>query len=155
VCGSGAGWLRWSRKSATPRKASLRWVGALGSAHEDGRCMRRLGTDGAATIEARHDRGGLPEGGSGGGADKRIGRVFFYSHALHGGNMGLRKEGEREVMAQRGGRAMGVHARAARRSNDVVVAAALHGDNAEGICPYAIGTGELARGWRWTGPHGK
>jgi hypothetical protein len=29
----------------------------------------------------------------------------FYSRALHGGNAGLRKEGEREVTARRGGRA--------------------------------------------------
>jgi hypothetical protein len=35
----------------------------------------------------------------------------FYSRALRGGNAGLCKEGEREVMAQHGGRAMGVHAR--------------------------------------------
>jgi hypothetical protein len=34
----------------------------------------------------------------------------FYSCALRGGNAGLRREGEREVMAQCGGRAMGVHA---------------------------------------------
>jgi hypothetical protein len=50
-------------------------------------------------IEARRDRGGLPEGGSGGGADKRTGGVFFYSRALHGGNAGRRKEAEREVTA--------------------------------------------------------
>jgi hypothetical protein len=39
------------------------------------------------------------------------GRVLFYSYALHGGNAGLRKEGEREVMARHSGRATGVHAR--------------------------------------------
>jgi hypothetical protein len=61
MCGGGAGRLLWSRKSATPQEASLRWVGALGLAHEDGRHVRRLGTDGAAEIEARHDRGGLLE----------------------------------------------------------------------------------------------
>jgi hypothetical protein len=57
--------------------------------------------------------------------------------------VGLRKEGEREVTARRGGRATGVHASAARRSNDVTVAVALHGGNAEDVCPYAVGTGEL------------
>jgi hypothetical protein len=35
----------------------------------------------------------------------------FYSRALRGGNAGLRKEREREMMARRGGRATGVHAR--------------------------------------------
>jgi hypothetical protein len=35
----------------------------------------------------------------------------FYSRALHGGDVGLRKEAEREVTARRGGRATGVHAR--------------------------------------------
>jgi hypothetical protein len=45
--------------------------------------------------EARRDRGGLPEGGSGGGADKRMGGVLFYSRALRGVNTGLRKEGEK------------------------------------------------------------
>jgi hypothetical protein len=103
VCGDGAGRLLWSRKSATPQEASLRWVGAPGPAHEDGRHVRRLGIDGAAEIEARHDRGGLLEGGSGGGAEKRNRRVLFYSSALRGGNVGLRKEGEREVTARRGG----------------------------------------------------
>jgi hypothetical protein len=63
----GAGRLRWSGKSATPREASSRWVGAPGPAHKDG---RRLDIDGAAETEARHDRGSLAEGGSGGGADK-------------------------------------------------------------------------------------
>jgi hypothetical protein len=57
--------------------------------------------------------------------------------------------------AQHGGRATGVHARVARRSNDVAVVAALRGGDAEGVCPYAVGTSELARGWRWTGPRGK
>jgi hypothetical protein len=83
--------------------------------------------------------------------------VFFYSRALPGGNADLRKEGEREVMAQHGDRATGVHARAARRSSDVAVAAALCGGYTEGICSYAIGeevswTGD---GWWWPrGMHG-
>jgi hypothetical protein len=89
--------------------------------------------------EVRYDRGGLPEGGSGGGVDIRTGGVFFYSHALHGGNAGLCKEGEREVMARRDGRATGVHARTARRSSDIVMAAALRGGVVEGICLYAVG----------------
>jgi hypothetical protein len=128
VHGGGAGWLRWSGKSAMPQEASPRWVDALGPAHEDGRHMRRLGTDEAAEIEAsatvmayrrrtwrwcgRDIEGGL-----------------LYSHALQGGNTGLRRE--------------------------VAVAVALRGGDAEGVCPYAVGSGELARGWRWTGPRGK
>jgi hypothetical protein len=135
-----------------PREASSRWVGAPGPAHEDGRHVRRLGTDGATETEARRNRGGLPEGGSNGGMDKRTRGVFFYSHALHGGNAGLHKEGEREVTARRGGRATGVHMRAARHNSDITVPAPLRGGDADGICPYVIGTGELARGWRWTGP---
>jgi hypothetical protein len=63
----GAGWLRWSRKLATPREASPRWVGAPGPTHEDG---RQPGTGGVAETEARHDWGGLSVGGSGGGMDK-------------------------------------------------------------------------------------
>jgi hypothetical protein len=74
--------------------------------------------------------------------------VFFYSCALHGGNAGLRKEGEREVTARRGGRATGVHTRVARRSSDVAVVADLRGGDTDCVCPYAVGTSELARGWR-------
>jgi hypothetical protein len=59
--------------------------------------------------------------------DKQMGGVFFYSRALHGGNTGLCKQGEREVTAQRGGRASGVHTCAARHSSDIIVAAALRG----------------------------
>jgi hypothetical protein len=111
VRGGGAGWLQWSGKSATPREGSPKWVGAPGPAHEDGRCVRRLGTDKAAETEVRQDQGSLPEGGSVGGANKMNGRVLFCSCALNGGNAGLRKEGEREVMARHSARAMGVHAR--------------------------------------------
>jgi hypothetical protein len=75
----------------------------------------------------------------------------FYSRALHGGNAGLHNEGDREVTAHRGGRATGVHARRARRSSDVAVAATMRGGDAEGICLYAIGSGALDRGWRWIG----
>jgi hypothetical protein len=53
-------------------------VGAPGPAHEDRRQVRWLGTDRTAGTEVRHDRGGLPEGGSGGGANKMNGRVLFY-----------------------------------------------------------------------------
>jgi hypothetical protein len=84
-----------------------------------------------------------------------MGGVFFYSRALRGSNAGLRKEGEREVMARRGGRATGMHMHAVRCSSDIPVVAALHGGDAEGICPYAIGSGELTRGWHWVGPHDK
>jgi hypothetical protein len=41
VRGGGVGWLRWSGKSATPRRASSKWVGALGPAEEErGRLVR-------------------------------------------------------------------------------------------------------------------
>jgi hypothetical protein len=112
VRGGGAGRLRWSGKSARPREASPRWMGALGPAHEDGRCVRRFGTDVTVETEVRRDRGGLLKEGSGGGMDKMNGRLFFYSRALRVGNAGLCKEREREVMAQRGGRVTGVHVRA-------------------------------------------
>jgi hypothetical protein len=86
-----------------------------------------------------------------------MGGVFFYSCALRGGNTGLRKEGERVVMSQHGGRAKGVHADEARRSSDIVVAPALRGDDAKGVCTYAIGE-EVSwtwGGWRWPcGAHG-
>jgi hypothetical protein len=36
--------------------------------------VRWLGTDGAAEIKVRRGRGGLPEGGNGGGVDKMNGR---------------------------------------------------------------------------------
>jgi hypothetical protein len=49
-------------------------VGALKPAHEDGRRVRRLGTDGATGTEARRGRGSLPEEGSGGVTDKIKGR---------------------------------------------------------------------------------
>jgi hypothetical protein len=67
-------------------------------------------------------------------------------------------EGGREVMAQSGGRATGVHAHAARRSSDVAVAAALHGGHAEGVCPYAIAeeVSWTEGGWWWPrGAHGR
>jgi hypothetical protein len=78
----------------------------------------------------------------------------FYSLALRGGNAGLRKEGEREATARRSDRAMGVHARAARRISNVAVAATLRGGDTEGICPYVVGSGALDRGWRWNWPRG-
>jgi hypothetical protein len=84
---TGARRLRWSGKSAMPQEASLMWVGALGHAHEDGWRVRWLGTDGAAGTKARRSRGGLPKGGSSGGADKMNGRVLFY-RCMGGGWMG-------------------------------------------------------------------
>jgi hypothetical protein len=113
--------------------------------------VRCLGTDKAAETAARRDRGGLLEGGNGGGMDKMNGRVLFYSRTLHGGNVGLRKEVEREVMAWHGGRAMRVHARVARCNSDVAVAATSRGGDAEGICPYAIGeeVSWTVGGWWW------
>jgi hypothetical protein len=79
-----------------------------------------------------------PADGETKGTDKMHGGGPFYSHALCGGNVGLCKEREREVMAQRGGRAS-VLARAARRSSDVAVATALRGGHTEGVCPYTNG----------------
>jgi hypothetical protein len=117
--------------------------------------VRQLGTNGATKTEVRHDRGGLPEEGSGGGVDKRMGGVFFYSRALRGGNAGLHKKRGREVTAQCSSRATGVHMRAVRHNSYVAVAVALYGGDAEGVCPYAISMGDLARRWRWTGPRGK
>jgi hypothetical protein len=77
--GDGAGWLRWSGKSATPRGTSLKWVGAPGPAEEergrlvrsgDGELVGEIGAEAVASLlvddEAR-------------GADKMHGRVFFYS----------------------------------------------------------------------------
>jgi hypothetical protein len=84
-----------------------------------------------------------------------MGGVFFYSPTLRGGNTVRRKEGEREVTARHGGRATGVHAHIARCSSDIAVAAALCGGDAEGVCSYVVGSGELARGWHWTGPRDK
>jgi hypothetical protein len=62
-----------------PRFGKLfpRWVGAPGPAQEDERRVRQLGTDRAAGTEVRHDRGGLPEEGSGGGADKMKGMCLL------------------------------------------------------------------------------
>jgi hypothetical protein len=86
--------------------------------------------------------------------NEREGSSFIPVHCV-GGNAGLCKEGEKEVTARHSGRATGAHARIARHNSDVAVAAALRGGDAEDVCPYAVGTGELARGWRWTGPRGK
>jgi hypothetical protein len=72
----------------------------------------------------------------------------FYICVSHRSNACLRTEGEREVTARRGGRATGVHACAARRSNDIAVEAALRGGDAEGVCPYAVGSGALDRATR-------
>jgi hypothetical protein len=62
----------------------------------------------------------------------------FYSHALRGGNAGLCKEREREVMARRSSKAS-VLACAARHTSDIAVAAALRGGDTEGVCSYAVG----------------
>jgi hypothetical protein len=72
--GGGVRRLRWSGKPATLWEAFPRWVGAPELAHEEGRRVRQVGTDGAAGTEARCGRGGLPEEGNGGGTDKMNGR---------------------------------------------------------------------------------
>jgi hypothetical protein len=62
------------------------------------------------------------------------------------------------VTARRVGRATGVHTRAARRNSDVAVAAALHGDDTEGIHPYAVGEEASWTGGDWWWPrdaHGR
>jgi hypothetical protein len=61
---------------------------------------------------------------------------LFYSRALCGGNTDLCKE--REMTAQRGGRAS-VLVRAARHNSDITVAAALRGGDVEGVCSYTVG----------------
>jgi hypothetical protein len=66
----GVGQLQLSGKLAMPQGASLKWMGAPGPLHKDGRWVRWLGTNRAIETEVRYDRCGLPEGGSGGGADK-------------------------------------------------------------------------------------
>jgi hypothetical protein len=79
---------------------------ALGPAYGESGGVRWLVTDGA--VENRSGRGGdgLPQRGC--GRDVEV--ASFYSRVLRKSNAGLRKEGEREVMARRGGRVMGVHA---------------------------------------------
>jgi hypothetical protein len=79
----GAGWLRWSGESATPREASPRWVGAPGPAHEDGRRVRRLGTDGAAETEVRCDRAAYwREATLGAWTNKWEGSSFIAAHCV-------------------------------------------------------------------------
>jgi hypothetical protein len=62
----------------------------------------------------------------------------FYSCALRGGNAGLCKKREREVMAWHGGR-VSVLTRATRHCSDVAVATALRGGDAKDVCPYTVG----------------
>jgi hypothetical protein len=117
--------------------------------------VRWLGIDEVVENRCEVRQGRLTGGRQRWGCRQTNGGVFFYSRALCGGNVILRNEVEREVMAQRGGRATGVHARTVRRNSDITVAVALRGGDAEGVCPYVVGMGELARGWHWTGPRGK
>jgi hypothetical protein len=65
------------------------------------------------------------------GRDAKV--ASFYSRVSCRSNASMFRDGEREVMAQRGGRVMGV-------------VVALSGGDAVGICPYAIGSGALDRG---------
>jgi hypothetical protein len=80
VRGGGTERLQWSGKSVVPPGAALRWSGK--SVMRPRAAPRGSGAPGPADGETR-------------GADKmhRVGP--FYSHALHGGNTGLRKERER------------------------------------------------------------
>jgi hypothetical protein len=119
--------------------------------------VRWLGTDDVAENRGEARPGRLTRGRQRWGRRQTMGGVFFYSRALRGGNTGLRKEGERVVMSQCGGRATGVHADEARRSSDIVVAPALRGGDAKGVCTYAIGeeVSWTGGGWRWPcGVHG-
>jgi hypothetical protein len=65
------------------------------------------------------------------GRDAKV--ASFYSRVSCRSNASMFRDGEREVMAQRGGSVMGV-------------VAALSGGDTEGICPCAIGSGALDRG---------
>jgi hypothetical protein len=94
--------------------------------------VRRLGTDGAA-----ENRGGAA--------------VMAYRREAAVGAQTNRREMSSFIAAHCVG-ATRAYARAARCSSDVTVVATLCGGDVEGICPYAIGSGELARGWHWTGP---
>jgi hypothetical protein len=47
-----------------------------------------------------------------------------------------------------------VHACATRHNSDVVVAAALRGGDAEGVCPYAVDEEVRWTGGGWWWPHG-
>jgi hypothetical protein len=70
VRGGVAGWLRWSWKSATPRGASLKWVGALGPAEEErGRLVRSDDSEPIAKIGAEAVAP-LPVDGEAKGTDK-------------------------------------------------------------------------------------
>jgi hypothetical protein len=69
--------------------------------------------------------------------NEREGSSFIVVHCVGATRACTRRE--REVMARRSSRAIGVHARAARHNSDVTVAAALHGGDAEGVCPYVVG----------------
>jgi hypothetical protein len=107
--------------------------------------------------EARRDRGDLPEGGNGGGTDKRTGGAFFYSSAFRGVTRACARRERGRWRHARVGRATGVHARAARHSSDVTVATALCGGNVEGVCPYVVGeeVSGTRGGWWWpSGTHG-
>jgi hypothetical protein len=108
--------------------------------------------------EARRDRGDLPEGGNGGGADKRTGGAFFYSRALCGATRAYARRERGRWRLAHVDRATGVHACVARHNSDVTVAAALRGGDVEGVCPYAVGeeVSGTGGGWWWpSGTHGR
>jgi hypothetical protein len=103
--------------------------------------VRRLGTGAAAENRGGCSGDGLPEAET-----ARVRTRHRGCLVSRRSNTGLRKEGEREVTARRGGRATGVHTRAARRNGDVTVVVALRGGYAKGVCLYAVGSGVLDRG---------
>jgi hypothetical protein len=84
---------------------------ARGPAHGEGGRVSWLGTDGVVENRGGSDRGGLPEGDNGGGRGQPNRRGPLLIVACCVGATRACAEGEREVMARHGGRAMGVHAR--------------------------------------------
>jgi hypothetical protein len=76
VHGSSAGRLRWSGKSATPREASLRWLGASRPDEEergrpvwsgDGELVTEIEAEAAASVLVDSEAGGRNKTQGGGG----------------------------------------------------------------------------------------
>jgi hypothetical protein len=73
---TGARWLLWSRKLATPREASPRWVGAPGPTEEergrpvrsaDGELVTKIEVEMAVSVPADNEAGGVNKTHGGGG----------------------------------------------------------------------------------------
>jgi hypothetical protein len=87
VRGGGVGRLRWSGKSATPRRASSKWVGALGPAEEERGRLVRSGDGELVTEIGAEAVASLPADGEAKDADKMHGEGPFYT-CVGGGWMG-------------------------------------------------------------------